>query len=545
MADFVEYVDNIIQDKSNIPSNIANKTPHYNIHHSCPGQQKIIEIVTSIKKNNPRAYYCLHDILDYLDYKCIQNLVGQINFAWSMRKATRSYSEKTSATETLRDIRNHICEIAYKCDLRDDYTDPLLLVILFARISLSYNVMCHDDVEVRRLYMLSENALHAKVSDDWFYPLIENAKTFGLTDEMNKTTVTTVGKFDWAFSLANEINTPWKKFWILVINFYKVDFHSCTIEYAHHDRFREQVDDQPPQKKKKVDPLKEKMQNCSIYCTYNIIPICGGFVEDNCIFKYMARHQTLTSRNKFIIMPIFRGGQTYAEESIRMFEFYNYQDKATFLKATKVIPVTMNSHIWVLIIYPSQEDKEGLIQTVHSIDSNVNTDAHKTRIKEYEIFKDDIVSFVNRYKKSLFGKLVEEKTTTITQNDQEIRCEFIKSDPPLRDFYQIDGSCGVYAHMSILLHDAYDTDDIFLRSVIKLYKDKIGGEQKPIQGQLIFSFYFYCLLQTLNKTNDYVCSGNCKWIKSSTELTYNEMVYDEMLYNETLKNKMPNNEMPN
>ena len=164
-------------------------------------QEKILQIVKAIDNFQRSGIVNIHlydIIMTYLNKQEVNDLMLVIDQAWRFCNSYRNSRNFMNFTHRLRSI---ICEIAFICE---QMNNTQIQTILFSCINLFYNVLCHDYDK----FTSGLVSLETSVSRDWFYPLINNAYSFGLV---------------------NNSHVQWLHFWALVINFYKVDFHSCSM----------------------------------------------------------------------------------------------------------------------------------------------------------------------------------------------------------------------------------------------------------------------------------------------------------------------------
>ena len=202
---------------------------------------------------------------------------------------------------------------------------------------------------------------------------------------------------------------------------------------------------------------------------------------------------------------------------IPMFQNYNHLTDFQIIHAVKIMPIISSEHMFLIVIYPkfvadpADPSQMIVVQMVHMIDSS---DSISYARALSQVFMNQLTDIVLRF----FDQIFSGRTIRYVSPDK-IQ---VAANPVTKQFIETSFVAGhIYAHLSILLHDHYDTDDIFLRSAIKMIKDKTGDlanpnpipnpnpnpNPNPVQADNIYTFYFSCLLQMVSKTNHEICSG--------------------------------------
>ena len=464
------------------------------LHTRSHEQRKLIRILkTNFIELQYHSY--LYDIVySHLDRNDIEQLLRYISTGWNVCETLNHVS---SFSNTMNALRDSICEIAFACERLQNHH---IEILLFSCLNIFYNVLCHDNVDFSdwpHAIIEPTSLLRTKASTDWFKPLITNARELGL----------------------DEMSTPepvWKHFWALVINFYKVDFHSCTRLYTFSDR---------------RDP---QMSRCAESCSYNRIQFRSKLFATDELLTYIVQHQNTLSKSQMIITPIYHLDHTQTAGERKELPWYKEYDNVNdiaFLQATKYIPIISENHMFLLVVYyvevadTSNSDLMNQVQMITSIDSSKpGPTSHYERKRDYQMLKPLVVSWFHKIRPQF------KETKIITSRNVQI-----SPKPQIHQFIEESNICSsTYVHLSLLLCGEYITYDILLLSVIKMIRDRITNTNlnananpnpnpssspihnlnstlntTPTQGDTMYSFYFYCLLKMVTKSNRGICSGQC------------------------------------
>ena len=472
-------------------------------------QKRLVQIMkTKFVMGIPRNINLYDIVFTDLNKNEIQELIKIISTGWYTCETLKHLS---AFSYTFQNMRGALCEIAFACgNLRNSQVE----ILLFSCINLLYNVLIHDHVEFINKTQRSLTALSTRASTDWFKPLITNARNLGLDKTPERV---------------------WKHFWALVINFYKVDFDSCLVGYTNRND-------------------KQQMKKCARLCAYNIIRLCKDIVATDELLTYIVEHQNILSQSRMIITPIYHLDHTQnagKRKNLPWFVHYNHLTDIQILQATKYIPIISRNHMYLLVVYYAEvadTSNPGLmnrLQMVSCIDSSdLVASSLRERRDDYEILKPLVVSWFHKIRPTF-----KEAKIITSRNVQ------ISPTPQIYQFVQESTNSNIYTHMSLLLCTEYITDDILLLSAIKMIKDRITNpslnpypnpnsnfnlyldpnlsanlqpnpiinsninpininttqpELNPLQGHPIYSFYFYCLLKMVTKSNRDICSSECR-----------------------------------